>query len=68
MNPLFKMFNTVPLNQKIAAWGTAGVVFGAWQWYESKDDGQEITRLEQQQINKSIAGKLKKEGSKHTKN
>ena len=31
-------FSKLPRNSRIAAWGLAGVVFCAWQYYETKRD------------------------------
>ena len=31
-------FSKLPRNSRIAAWGLAGVLFGAWQYYDAKRD------------------------------
>ena len=51
-----KVFNTIPSKQKLAAWATAGAVFGVWQYFDRKDEGKVLTRVQIDQQNKSIAG------------
>ena len=51
-----KVFNTIPSKQKLAAWATAGAVFGAWQYFDGKDEGKVLTQIQIDQQNKSIAG------------
>ena len=59
-----KFFNTVPMSQKLAAWGTAGAIFGAWTYYENRNNGKLLSSVELEQRNKRIGGdKLKKNKS-----
>ena len=54
MSGLNKFFNTVSLPQKIAAWGVAGAVFGAWTWFEQRDNGKILTAAEVHERNMKI--------------
>jgi hypothetical protein len=56
MSGLGKFYNTVPLPQKIGAWVVAGAVFGAWTWFEQRDNGKVLSPSEVHHRNKKIAG------------
>ena len=54
-----KIFNTLRTSkEKLAAWGAAGAVFGAWTWFDQRDDGKILTAEELKSRNQKISGKI----------
>ena len=51
---LFK--SNLPLPQRLAAWGAAGLVFGAWMYFDKSDDGQVLTSADIAARNRDITG------------
>ena len=59
-----KIFNTLRTSkEKLAAWGAAGAVFGAWTWFDQRDDGKILTAEELKSRNQKISGKIKGDSS-----
>ena len=50
------VFNNLPPRQRLAAWATAGAVFGLWTWWDQREDGTVLRHDEIMRENQNRLG------------